>query len=95
LAADRNIDGPPMSICSMVSASPAPRATVCSNGYRLTLLAHLPPMILGGPPQQPAVNFGVQRLDPAVEDFGRAGVVRDGDGADAGLFEPGPGAAGR
>ena len=35
LAAARAIAGPPMSICSTHSSTPAPEATVCANGYRL------------------------------------------------------------
>jgi hypothetical protein len=31
-AAERTIAGPPMSICSMDSSTPAPDATVCWNG---------------------------------------------------------------
>ena len=36
LAAPRTMDGPPMSIFSMVAASSAPERTVSANGYRLT-----------------------------------------------------------
>ena len=33
--------GPPMSICSMVSGSLAPRATVWRNGYRFTATSEM------------------------------------------------------
>ena len=76
--------GPPMSMFSIASSSVQPAlATVASNGYRLTTSRSMVSMpwackcrhVLGqvAARQQAAMHLGVQRLDAAVEHFGKAG----------------------
>ena len=97
--------GPPMSMFSIASASVTPGfATVCSNGYRLhttrsisgsaVLGERLHVLRLVALREQAGVDRGVQRLHPAVEDFGEAGQLADVLHRQPGVGEGLPRAAG-
>ena len=94
-----------MSICSMASCSVTPgRATVASKGYRFTTTSSKVRMpcsasglhVLGivVPAEDAAVDLGMQRLQPAVHHFRKAGVLGDVADGDALGFQVFAGAAG-
>ena len=89
-AAARTRLGPPMSICSIRSSNWMPGfAAVSTNGYRLTTTRSTRPMpccvgelqVLGmmAAREDAAVDLGMERLDPAVHHFGKAGDIADVD----------------
>jgi hypothetical protein len=96
LAAERSIDGPPMSMFSMEG--------LCSKGYRFTQTRSMggrPSLGAGGHVgrvgaalENAAVDLGVERLDAAVEDFGVAGEGGHIDDGQAGVAQGGGRAAG-
>ncbi len=83
LAAPRTMEGPPISIFSIVAASLAPERTVSANGYRLTTTRSngLMPnfsswagMIgVGHIGENTGVDMRVERLDTAIEALGETG----------------------
>ena len=87
LAAERTIDGPPMSIFSMISSRSAPLITVCGERVEIdhdqvdrrdAVLGHRRGMLgIVAHAEQAAMDLGVERLDPPVHHFGKAGEVAD------------------
>ena len=105
-AAERSIDGPPMSICSIASSSVVPgRATVSRNGIEVhdhevdrldAVLAHRRHVRREvAAAEEAAVDLRVQRLHAAVEHLGEAGVVAHLRAPEAGVGEQLRRAAGR
>ena len=104
LAADRIMAGPPMSMFSTASSAvTSGRATVASNGYRLTttrsigcyaVLRHYA-VVGAAATENSAVYLRMQRLYTAIHHFRRAGMLRHFARGDARLRQREMGTPGR